>query len=126
MKPQVKRRAHNWYALKPKSGTISMKKVYIAGPMTGIDDFNRPAFFEMEKILNGHDRIALNPATLPGGLRQSEYMDICFAMIRAADAVVFLDGWKDSEGAKAEYAYAKKIGLPLYHSDLNPMGLMVA
>lgn len=125
MKPQVKRRAHNWFALNNKE-TKSMKKVYIAGPMTGIKDFNRPAFFEMAKEIECTDAIALNPAILPGGLKQSEYMDICFAMVRAANAVVFLDGWEGSEGAQAEYAYAKKLGLPLYQSDLNPMVKAVA
>lgn len=103
-----------------------MKKVYIAGPMTGIKEFNRPAFFEMANKLQSNNLVALNPATLPGGLRQSEYMDICFAMVRAADAVVFLDGWQGSEGAMAEYAYAKKLGLLRYHSDLSPMGIQVA
>ena len=34
-------------------------------------------------------------------------------MIRSADTVFFLDGWEQSEGALAEYHYAKKIGKQL-------------
>jgi len=88
-------------------------KIYIAGPMTGYENYNRDAFFvEAERLkIKGHT--VLNPAFLPDGLSQAEYMDICFAMVRAADGVMFLSGWEQSEGALAEYAYAKKIGLVL-------------
>ncbi|HBN6266181.1 TPA: DUF4406 domain-containing protein [Vibrio parahaemolyticus] len=52
-----------------------------------------------------------------------EYMDICFAMIRAADAVHFLPGWKRSEGAIAEYHYAKNIGLKLICSETSQLAV---
>ncbi|HED2900646.1 TPA: DUF4406 domain-containing protein, partial [Citrobacter freundii] len=54
-------------------------KIYIAGPMTGIPKYNRPAFhFEAIRLASeGH--VVLNPATLPDGLSQPEYMDICLA-----------------------------------------------
>lgn len=51
----------------------------------------------------------LNPATLPEGLTQGEYMDICFAMLRAADAIYLLEGYENSKGALAELAYAEKL-----------------
>ena len=88
-------------------------KIYIAGPMTGYKDFNRPAFnaFALKLSLDGY--VVLNPAILPGGLEQREYMDICCAMIRCADAVFMLRGWESSEGAVAEYALAKKMGLKI-------------
>ena len=57
--------------------------------------------------------VVLNPAILPGGLEQREYMDICCAMIRCADAVFMLRGWEGSEGAVAEHALAKKMGLKI-------------
>ncbi|PJC87815.1 nucleoside 2-deoxyribosyltransferase [Vibrio sp. HA2012] len=88
-------------------------KIYIAGPMTGYENFNRAAFHKKAEALNEQGHYVLNPATLPDGLSQPEYMDICFAMIRAADAIHFLPGWEKSEGAVAEYHYGKKIGLQL-------------
>ncbi|MDO9584754.1 MAG: DUF4406 domain-containing protein [Desulfomicrobium sp.] len=86
-------------------------KTYIAGPMTGIVKLNRPAFRAMAiQLKQNLGRVVLNPATLPCGLTQAEYMDICLAMIRSADTVFLLQGWEQSEGAVAEYHYAKKIG----------------
>ena len=54
--------------------------IYIAGPMTGRPDFNHPAFFNaaLKIAANGHR--VLNPAFLPEGLTQHQYMDICQAM----------------------------------------------
>lgn len=90
-----------------------MSRIYIAGPMTGIEEFNRPAFFSAALLLTGKGHIALNPATLPNGLTQAQYMDICCAMIRCADAVYMLEGWEHSSGARAENALAEKLGLDI-------------
>lgn len=86
-------------------------KIYIAGPMTGYDDFNRPMFNAVAQQVTNSGHVALNPATLPGGLSQREYMDICMAMLRCADAIHMLHGWASSEGAVAEHAMAKKLGI---------------
>ncbi len=88
-------------------------RVYIAGPMTGYEDFNAAAFNQEAERLTNEGHQVLNPAVLPGGLTQPQYMDICFSMIRAAEVVHFLPGWRESEGAVAEYHYAKKIELEL-------------
>lgn len=87
--------------------------IYIAGPMTGIPDFNRAAFNEaaVQIIENGH--VALNPAILPNGLTQPQYMDICCAMLRAGDAIFLLDGWSNSAGARAEKALAEKLNMQI-------------
>lgn len=84
--------------------------IYIAGPMTGIPELNRPAFNEVEKELTGHGYAVLNPAAMPLGLQESSYMDICLAMVRAADSLHMLKGWQNSEGAMTEYLYTKKLG----------------
>lgn len=88
-----------------------MKKVYIAGPMTGYEDYNRQEFYKSATKLHFEDSIPLNPAILPDGLTQGQYMDICFAMIRAADEIYLLKGYEESKGAMAELAYAEKLGL---------------
>jgi hypothetical protein len=87
-----------------------MTKIYIAGPMTGIPDYNRPAFNEYAAKLVTQGHTVLNPATLPDGLEQSEYMDICLAMVRACDELHALTGWQESAGATVEIHYARKIG----------------
>lgn len=90
-----------------------MKKTYIAGPMTGYENFNRQSFNDVAVRLHIEKHTVLNPATLPDGLTQGQYMDICFAMIRAADAIYLLKGYEESKGAMAELAYAEKLELEI-------------
>ncbi|BDC81810.1 DUF4406 domain-containing protein [Aeromonas hydrophila] len=85
-------------------------KIYIAGPMTGLPDFNRPAFYGVMREISHAKVVPLNPAILPDGLEQHEYMAICIEMVKIADALVMLPGWEGSEGAFAEYTLAKKLG----------------
>lgn len=98
-----------------------MKKVYIAGPMTGYENYNRESFHSAAECVTENGHTALNPAILPDGLTQAQYMDICFAMIRAADAIYLLDGYSKSKGALAELAYAEKLELDIiYQNILEP------
>ena len=91
-------------------------KSYIAGPMTGFPDYNRAEFDKAANELN-NAYVVLNPAILPSGLKQSEYMDICMAMIRCCDCIYMLDGYEDSLGAMAEIALAKKLGLAVIYQE---------
>lgn len=54
--------------------TIEPKVIYVAGPMTGLSELNRPAFMEAEKALTEAGFIVLNPAWLPVGLPPEKYM----------------------------------------------------
>ncbi|MBY3671886.1 DUF4406 domain-containing protein [Vibrio cholerae] len=92
-----------------------MKKIYIAWPMTGLPEFNKPAFFKREFSLRCDNWIVLNPAILPDGLQHHEYMEICLPMVRVADAVFMMKGWENSKGANMEHDYAKDIGLEIYY-----------
>lgn len=78
--------------------------------MTGYENFNRAEFIRVERRMESRFTV-LNPAKLPARLTQGEYMDICFAMIRAADAIYLLKGYENSKGAIAELAYAEKLEL---------------
>lgn len=88
-------------------------KIYIAGPMSGLPDFNRAAFNHAHVFLGARGYVVLNPALLPDGLTQAEYMDICLAMIRCADAVFMLRGWEKSAGARAENALAERLEMEI-------------
>ncbi len=92
-----------------------MQVIYIAGPITGVTHLNRPAFDRMHAILIREGVIALNPMDLPSGLSEFAYMDICLAMVRHCDAVVMLNGWESSKGARAEHALAEKLGKAILH-----------
>jgi hypothetical protein len=86
------------------------KSIYIAGPMSGYPMFNRPAFNLEAYRLDGLGYAVINPATLPDGLSQTQYMSICIPMVIAADEVRILSGWQKSPGAIAEHALAEKLG----------------
>ena len=90
---------------------VIVRKIYIAGPMTGYENFNRNSFNDAAIACIENQSIPLNPAILPPGLTQGQYMDICLAMIRAADAIYLLKGYEESKGAMAELAYAEKLEL---------------
>jgi hypothetical protein len=82
-----------------------MSVYYIAGPITGVKSYQHD-FATAEWRLNQKGHIAFNPAVLPNGLPHDVYMPICYAMMDACEAVYFLNGWRDSAGARMEYEYA--------------------
>ena len=63
-------------------------------------------FSKVQAHYEGQGYIVLNPAILPAGLKNADYMQICLAMLGCADAVVMLPDWNDSPGAKLERASA--------------------
>lgn len=102
---------------------------YIAGAITGVENY-KARFAAAKRMLlrEGEDRPismehyygtpradkVLNPAELPEGWPKGLYMDVCLAMIRAADLVVFLPGWERSRGASLEMQYSRYEGKPVY------------
>ncbi len=87
-----------------------MTIIYVAGPMSGIKDHNRPLFNKVAAELAEQGNSVLNPATLPDGLTQCQYMQICLPMVVVADELVMLPGWERSEGSYIEFLLAKKSG----------------
>lgn len=85
--------------------------------MSGLVEFNRPAFMFTAAKLTGRGHTALNPAILPDGLSQAEYMDICLAMLRCADVIYLLKGWEQSPGTRAEKALAEKLELQVIYQE---------
>lgn len=104
---------------------------YIAGGITGVEDYKSRfaaakewllAEKETQEVVRGLLKVSpyptadvvLNPAELPEGWPNGLYMDVCLAMIRAADLVVFLPGWERSRGASLEMQYSRYEGKPVY------------
>lgn len=97
--------------------TTDIGVIYIAGPMTGLPNYNREAFFRKQMSLRLDGWTVISPHVLPSGLKDTNYMDICLAMVRSANAVYMLRNWEKSSGAYCEYALAKKLGLDIYYED---------
>ena len=84
-------------------------KIYIAGKITGKDDYEDDFKQAEEKLLKlGHT--VMNPSFLPKGFDQSDYHHVCMAMIDVCEAVYFLPTWTDRKGAHLEMGYAKAKG----------------
>lgn len=91
------------------------KKVFISGPMSGYDNFNREAFMEAEKKLKDAGYSVFNPAWLnfDESWDTASIMAIDMAALSRCDAIYQLDGWRESKGAKAEYRTAEWLGLDI-------------
>jgi len=94
-------------------GGVCMK-IYIAGKISGDNMFKEK--FEKTKIhFETLGYIVLNPAELPGGMTQGDYMRICLAMVDSADIVYFHPDHMDSKGSQIELLYARYIGKEIRH-----------
>lgn len=103
--------------------------VYLSGPMTGLPDFNFPAFEEATAALRAIGVVVLSPHEhdLEGGfdpssegedfdLRAALEWDVA-AVIRS-DAVVVLPGWQSSPGCTVEVAIAAAMDIPVVELDI--------
>jgi len=91
-------------------------KLYIAGPMTGLPDFNFPAFHAVAATLRaaGHD--AVNPAEINPDTA-ADWCDCMFEDLKqlsGCDGIVMLPGWDKSPGAQIERLWAGRTGKKIY------------
>ena len=88
-------------------------RVFISGPMTGLPDYNLPAFAGAKKQLDALGFVAVNPGE-PGvidGYEWSEYMRDGIHLLVDCDGVALLDGWERSTGAQLEVRIAHALGM---------------
>ncbi len=95
--------------------------LYLSGPMSGLPEFNYPAFTSAAKILRSQGHAVVSPhelpADCPGCLNTgyehswSEHMRVDLAALLTCDVIVMLPGWQQSRGALLEKSVAEAIGL---------------
>jgi len=125
---------------------VSRMRVYVAGPMTGIAQFNFPAFDHAAKVLRALDYDVVSPAELdspetralaiaspdgdPSHYAQGDSWgdflarDVKLIADEGIEAIVTLPGWQKSRGARLETFVGRLCGLTIYEyaslGALNP------
>lgn len=101
-----------------------MPKVYIAGPMTGIEDYNYPAFHHAAERWAEEGWEVENPATHFDGDQSrpyEDYISAALATIPYCDVITLLPGWKNSKGARMERYVAEELGKVIWEGAAAPM-----
>lgn len=98
-------------------------KIYIAGPITGTDDYiDRFVKAEVMICRKGHQPVnplhigSLIATTGETAISYGHIMNICKALLGACDAIYLMPGWQRSNGARVEHAEAFNRGLKFYTS----------
>lgn len=102
-------------------------KVYLAGPMTGLPEFNFPAFDLAAEAISLAGHTVFNPAQMdrdvgfdPNStavsndfLRDALRRDL--SAICECDAIAMLPGWEKSGGAMVEWMLARHLSLKIIY-----------
>lgn len=91
--------------------------VYVIGPVSGIEQDNRPAFEQMRKKLtreNPAREVRIPHDFIPAGTDWNTAMRESIRQLMTADCVFALDGWRKSTGARIEADLCAALGIPLY------------
>ena len=101
-----------------------MKTLYLCGKMSGLENYGFPLFNAEATKLRAIGYTVINPAETDGGSTDKSwdyYMRKDVALMVGCNAVVALDNWKDSKGAKIEVALARQLFIPVLGTDLLPI-----
>jgi hypothetical protein len=107
-------------------------RCYIAGPMTGLKNFNFASFDAARGILEKDGWEVISPADIDraeGFVTEDEFGNVTqsasfdrkavlrrdFAELLECDAVFMLSGWENSEGAGLEHDLAVNSGIPVHY-----------
>ena len=91
-----------------------MRRIYVAGPMSGLPEFNYPAFHEAEAALRAIGYHVENPARNeppPCGTWEG-WLRLAIAQVVTCDEIALLPGWEQSKGATLEFHIARQLSMP--------------
>jgi hypothetical protein len=98
------------------NATKGMNKLYLSGPMTGVENFNHELFNKVAAEFRMVGFEVCSPSEFFDGdtsREREEYMREAFKYLLEADTVVILPGWEQSKGARIEITVAQELGLNL-------------
>jgi hypothetical protein len=89
------------------------KRIYIAGPMTGLKNLNFDAFHVCAKELREQGNDVINPAEINPDhtMTWEACMRKDIAELVTCDAIHLLAGWENSKGATLEHHVASRLGM---------------
>lgn len=109
-----------------------MRRIFISGPMSGIENYNVEEFSKAAKALRKAGYFVINPAEtfkrmdgflgdrkeieehfceFPRGRLADAVIEIELALLRSCDEIYLLKGWEESRGARRELREALDHGL---------------
>ena len=94
-----------------------MKRVYIAGPMTGLPGLNFPAFHREAAIYRAQGYEVSNPAEINAD-PSAGWLECMRADIRElvdCDHIAMLPGWERSKGASLEHHIAQALSMQVIY-----------
>jgi hypothetical protein len=88
--------------------------IYLAGPMSGLPDWNYPAFHKAAAELRAAGHTVINPAEVNPDTTQpwESCLRACLAEVVKCDTIALLPGWEHSRGAKLEAYVAEQLKMP--------------
>ena len=109
-------------------------KIYISGPISGYDLEERKQAFEnaRKEILDFCERwdeksggrteveVFSPPHAYKEGMTYAQIMRYDIEQLLKCDLIVFLNGWQDSRGCKAEREVAKVCGIKILFDNWQP------
>ena len=104
-------------------------RIFISGKITGLDSYMEH-FDKAEKLLKEMGGDVINPAALmkdfPDGMPHEFYMNIAIPLLKECDCIYMLSNWKDSQGAREEFDFAKQNGINImYENDEENAGIVL-
>lgn len=86
-------------------------RVYIMGPMAGLPDYNRDAFYDETEKLRKQGFWPIHSADMVNGLKEYQYEAESYKRIKTCQYYVLLTGWETSSFATRELQFAIETGL---------------
>lgn len=92
-----------------------MTRIYIAGPMTGVEGLNHAAFHAEAARLRDLGHEVVNPAEINPNpdAEWTECMRADIAQLVTCDAIALLPGWGNSRGARLEHYIANALDMTI-------------